>query len=108
MKGALEIMTGTLIDDDKLLTLADLCRSCGVPAEVINDMIEFGIIEPQGESAAKWQFSGGCLWRVTTVVRLQRDLEVNLAGAALALDLIEEVRELRRQLRVGQPGLHKL
>jgi chaperone modulatory protein CbpM len=71
-------------------------------------MIEFGIIEPRGESAAKWQFSGGCLWRVTTVVRLQRDLEVNLAGAALALDLIEEVRELRRQLRAGQPGSHKL
>jgi hypothetical protein len=98
----LEIMTGTLIDDDRLLTLANLCRACGVPAEVINDMIEFGIIEPSGDVAAHWQFAGGCLWRVTTVVRLQRDLEVNLAGAALALDLIEEARELRRQLKPGK------
>jgi len=102
MKESLEIMTGTLIDDDKLFTLADLCRSCGVPAEVINDMIEYGIIEPSGDTAAHWQFAGGCLWRVTTVVRLQRDLEVNLAGAALALDLIEEVRELRQQLRASK------
>jgi len=102
MKESLEVMTGTLIDDDKLLTLADLCRSCGVPAEVINDMIEYGIIEPSGDTAAHWQFAGGCLWRVTTVVRLQRDLEVNLAGAALALDLIEEVRELRQQLRASK------
>ena len=108
MTESLEIMTGTLIEDDKLFTLADLCRSCGVHAEVISDMVEFGIIEPQGESAAKWQFSGGCLWRVTTVVRLQRDLEVNLAGAALALDLIEEVRELRRQLKAGQPDTYNL
>jgi len=99
MKESLEVMSGTLIDDDKLFTLADLCRSCSVPAEVINDMIEYGIIEPSGDTVAQWQFAGGCLWRVTTVVRLQRDLEVNLAGAALALDLIEEVRELRRQLR---------
>ena len=108
MTESLEIMTGTLIDDEQLFTLADLCRSCSVPAEVINDMIEIGIIEPQGESAAKWQFSGGCLWRVTTVVRLQRDLEVNLAGAALALDLIEEVRELRRQLKAGQLDTYNL
>ena len=102
MKESLEVMTGTLIDDDKLFTLADLCRSCSVPAEVINDMIEYGIIEPRGDTVAHWQFAGGCLWRVTTVVRLQRDLEVNLAGAALALDLIEEVRELRRQLKINQ------
>jgi len=101
MKESLEVMTGTLIDDEQLFTLADLCRSCGVHAEMISDMVEFGIIEPQGASAAKWRFTGGCLWRVTTVVRLQRDLEVNLAGAALALDLLEEVRELRRQLKAG-------
>ncbi|HAJ92049.1 MAG TPA: MerR family transcriptional regulator [Gammaproteobacteria bacterium] len=108
MKDLLEVMTGTLIDDDKLLTLAELCRSCSVPAEAINDMIEFGIIEPRGDTAPQWRFAGGCLWRVTTVVRLQRDLEVNLAGAALALDLLEEVRELRRQLRVDQSGSNDL
>lgn len=101
MKESLEVMTGMLIDDGQLFTLADLCRSCGVHAEMISEMVEYGIIEPQGESVAKWQFTGGCLWRVTTVVRLQRDLEVNLAGAALALDLLEEVRELRRQLKAG-------
>ena len=101
MKESLEVMTGMLIDDEQLFTLADLCQSCGVPAEVIANMVEFGIIEPRGDIVTKWQFTGGCLWRVTTVVRLQRDLEVNLAGAALALDLLEEVRELRRQLKAG-------
>ena len=102
MKEAHELMTATLVDDDQLFTLADLCRACDVHAEMITDMIEYGIIEPRGETAARWQFTGGCLWRVTTVVRLQRDLEVNLAGAALALDLIEELRDLRRQLRAGK------
>ena len=102
MKNSHELITATLVDDDQLLTLADLCRACGVHAEVITDMIEYGIIEPSGDVAAKWQFTGGCLWRVTTVVHLQRDLEVNLAGAALALDLIEEVRELRRQVRADK------
>jgi len=102
MKDPHEIITGMLIDDDRLLTLADLCRACGVHAEVITDMVEYGIIEPSGDTAGHWQFTGGCLWRVTTVVHLQRDLEVNLAGAALALDLIEEVQELRRQIKAGK------
>ena len=60
MKESLEVMTGMLIDDDQLFTLADLCRSCGVHAEMISEMVEYGIIEPQGESAAKWQFTGSC------------------------------------------------
>jgi len=38
--------------------------------------------------------------RITSiVVRLQRDLGVNLAGAALALDLLQHIDELRAQLR---------
>jgi len=99
MKDAHELVTATLVDDEQLLTLADLCRACDVHAEVIADMVDYGIIEPCSVSTGRWQFSGGCLWRVTTVVRLQRDLEVNLAGAALALDLLEELRDLRRQTK---------
>ena len=108
MKDSLDIITGTLVEDDRQFTLADLCRSCGVPAEVVTEMVEYGIIEPCGETVTTWQFSGSCLWRVTTVVHLQRDLEVNLAGAALALDLLEEVRELRRQLKTGKHDTHNL
>jgi chaperone modulatory protein CbpM len=36
--------------------------------------------------------------RVRTVVRLQRDLGVNLPGAALALELLERIEELQRRL----------
>jgi chaperone modulatory protein CbpM len=104
MKDVHELITATLVDDDQLLTLAELCRACGVHAEVVSDMVDYGIIEPCDESTGRWQFSGGCLWRVTTVVRLQRDLEVNLAGAALALELLEELRDLRRQIKSAGRG----
>ncbi|MCK5540480.1 MAG: hypothetical protein KAI69_06080 [Deltaproteobacteria bacterium] len=36
--------------------------------------------------------------RVQTVQRLIRNLRINLAGTALALDLLEELEELRRQV----------
>jgi chaperone modulatory protein CbpM len=32
-------------------------------------------------------------------MRLQRDLEMNLAGVALALDLLDEIESLRMRLR---------
>ena len=35
---------------------------------------------------------------VQTAQRLIRDLQINLAGASLALDLLEELEELRRQV----------
>ena len=34
--------------------------------------------------------------RIQRVIRLQHDFEVNLPGAALALDLLEEIERLRR------------
>ncbi|HHJ16782.1 MAG TPA: MerR family transcriptional regulator [Gammaproteobacteria bacterium] len=97
-KESLEIFTGTLVDDDSTFTLADLCRSCSVHAETITQMVDYGIVEPAGDNPARWRFAGSSLRRVTTVVRLQRDLGVNLAGAALALDLLDEIRSLRERL----------
>jgi chaperone modulatory protein CbpM len=35
---------------------------------------------------------------VRCVIHLQRDLGVNLAGAALALDLLEELQQLRARI----------
>jgi len=35
-------------------------------------------------------------------VRLERDLELNLAGVALAVELLEELAQLRRELRAGR------
>jgi len=38
--------------------------------------------------------------RVRSALRLQHDLGVNLAGIALALDLMEELENLRAQLKI--------
>ena len=44
------------------------------------------------------RFRGASLPRARVAVRLTRDLEVNTAGVALALDLLDEIAELRSQL----------
>ncbi len=55
--------------------------------------------DPTGE-ATRMRFAASTLRRARRVMRLQRDLGVNLSGAALALELMDEIDALRAQLRV--------
>ncbi len=91
--------TGIIVEESDRLTLVALCRYCSLPAESLIKMVEQGVIDPidPSQSYSHWQFSGTSLLRVQTALRLQRDLEVNLAGAVLALELLDEIKQLRQQ-----------
>ncbi|MGR8999729.1 MAG: chaperone modulator CbpM [Gammaproteobacteria bacterium] len=93
------VHTGTVIEEDSL-TLGQLCRACGVHADWVISLVEESIIEPQGEEIRVWRFSGASLVRARSALRLQRDLGINLAGIALALDLMEELESLRTQMKI--------
>ncbi|MGZ5027675.1 MAG: chaperone modulator CbpM [Methylobacter sp.] len=94
----LPVHTGTVIEDDSL-TLEQLCEACGVHAEWVISLVEESIIEPQGGEIHVWRFSGSSLVRVRSALRLQHDLGINLAGIALALDLMDELENMRAQLK---------
>ena len=85
--------------DDLVLTLSELCQAVRLPAERVMDLVESGVIHPQGRRPAEWRFTSVSVVRVSRAVRIQRDLGVNDPGAALALDLLEEIATLRRRLR---------
>jgi chaperone modulatory protein CbpM len=98
-----------LLDEQLRLTLRDMCRICGVHAEFLAELVDEGIIEFQVEggrrgrdrraSMQRWRFDGIAVVRVQRAVRLQQDLGVNLAGVALALELLDEVERLRARHR---------
>ena len=90
-----EVISGILIDEDFQCSLRELCTACGIHAELVIEMITEGIVDPPGASPRDWRFSGPAIKRVQMALRLQRDLGVNLAGAALALDLLEELEQTR-------------
>ncbi|MEA3244051.1 MAG: chaperone modulator CbpM [Pseudomonadota bacterium] len=90
-----EWLTGIVLDEQAELTLSDLCRACCQHAEWIVQLVEEGILEPAGRNPAQWRFSGTSLQKAHIAMRLQRDLEINLAGVALALDLMDEIESLR-------------
>lgn len=90
--------TSIVIEEQTQLTLTELCGACGVQSEWIIDLVHEGVLTPTGESPQHWRFSGQHLRRATVAIRLRRDLDVNAAGAALALELLEELETLRAQL----------
>lgn len=98
-KDTISILTGEIVDECMELSMADLCRACHVPAEQVIAIVEEGVIDPEGDNPAQWRFQGNSLHRLNSVLRLQQDLGVNIAGAALALDLLTEVESLRNRLR---------
>ncbi|TFG36937.1 MAG: MerR family transcriptional regulator [Desulfobacterales bacterium] len=90
-------LTGMVLDDQARLSLEELCEICDISAETILDMIEEGLLEPQGRVPFEWRFRCYEVRRVQVALRLQQDLRVNLPGAALIIDLLEELDELRRR-----------
>ena len=90
----------SIVDEQTRLTLADLCRACTAEKAQIIALVDDGVLEPHGREPAHWVFSGTSLHRTRVALRLQRDLEMDLAGTALVLELLDEIASLKARLRV--------
>lgn len=91
------------MEDITELTLDEMCRACAAQTDTIIELISEGVIDAPVPSPdqppEQWRFTGLHLRRAKIAVRLQRDLGVNVAGAALALQLMDEIQVLREKIR---------
>lgn len=94
-------LSGTIIDEDSECGLYEICKICNIKEEFVIEMVAEGVVTPVGSSPREWRFDYLALQRITKTIRLQRDLHVNLPGCALALDLLDELAELRRWRRIS-------
>ncbi len=90
-----------VLDDSTTWGITEICTLCRVENELVRQMVNEGLVIPEGSSPETWRFNGFAVKRIQVTMRLQNDLRVNLPGAALVLDLLEELEELRALL--GQP-----
>ena len=97
-------LNGLILDEDCCFSLGELSTACSVHTEYIIELVNEGIVEPTELQVEQrhWTFSGRSLLRARKARRLQQDLGINLAGAALVLDMMEEIEQLRERLnRLG-------
>jgi chaperone modulatory protein CbpM len=97
------ILPCTVLDETTTYSLHQCCTLCRVNAQMIHEMIDEGVISPMGDNPWNWCFGATQIKRIQIALRLQQDLRVNLPGAALALDLLEELTELQGLISNKQP-----
>jgi chaperone modulatory protein CbpM len=92
------ILEGQLVEEELMLTIDELSGVCAVARERIVELLELGVFDAR--AAGGGRLSGEALRRARLALRLQRDLELNAAGAALVVELLERIDALEAQLRV--------
>ena len=98
------VVDAVVVDETFRFSLAQLCRACRVDSERLVALVEEGVLRPEGDRPASWEFSGPSLARARAALRLSRDLELDASGVALVLGLLDEIAELRSRLqRFGNP-----
>jgi chaperone modulatory protein CbpM len=93
-----QVLSGAILEESVQLTVKDLSRMCAVDERHIVEFVEEGVLNVVEINTTEWHFTGATLRRARLALRLERDLELNLAGVALALQLMEELEHLRREL----------
>ena len=89
------LIEGQVIDDNTEITIVQLCKSYAIDTALVERLVAEGIIEPIRQKGDMLYFPQNCMKRTRIVLRLRSDLGVNMAGAALALELLERIEKLK-------------
>lgn len=94
-----QLTDAVIVEDEVQFTLIELSRVCHADSELLVALVHEGVLAPRGDEPDAWLFGGKSLQRAGIALRLTRDLEINVAGAAVVLDLLDEIDVLKAQLR---------
>ena len=86
------------LHEQRTYSLTEVCSQCRLEREVLITLVKEGLIRPQGTAPEQWRFPVTTVERIHVALRLQNDLDLNLPGTVLAVDLLDEVKALRRRV----------
>jgi len=75
----------------------ELCEISELSSLTIIEIVEHGIIEPDGADPENWVFSTQMVAVAKKAYRLQRDLSIGWQGIALAISLLDELEQLKAE-----------
>lgn len=91
------VLTGHIVEEVERLDVDQLCSLCRIERAQLLALVEEGVVASVDAGI------GVDRRRLRLAVRLQQDLGINPAGAALAIELLERIAELERRL-AGSPA----
>jgi chaperone modulatory protein CbpM len=93
------VFDAAIVEQDLSFSYGELCIACPGQDEQLLALVDEGVLRPQGRNPQDWLFQGEALQRARKAMRLQRDLNLGIEGAALVLELLDEIDTLRARLR---------
>ena len=91
------VMSG---DEHSSVSFVDVCEKQGISEDVLLDMLEHGLLPEVTSPSNNIEFDLEMLHRIQSACRLQIELDLNVSGAVLALELMDELDQLHSELRV--------
>ena len=85
-----------VLGTNKVYSLTQVCDICSLERSIVLEFIDYDVIRSDSENDL--YFAQSQLDRLLKGIRLKRDLELNHAGVALALDLLETIDELKLEV----------
>lgn len=94
------ILTGVLINETTTFSFIEVCHKYHIPKELLIEMVDQGLFSLQSTEIEHIELDQKALHRIETAFRLHRDLDINLPGVALALELLEKMDKMREELDI--------
>jgi chaperone modulatory protein CbpM len=82
------------MNSEEPVELTVVAQRAGVRVALVRRYVEFGLLEPRSEPGEGPRYDPRTAARVAQAERLRRDLGLNFAGAVLACELLDRIREL--------------
>jgi len=95
----MKIEQATWLHQHYEFSLEELCELSGLSETELRELVDYGVLAPVDSDARHWSFSADRLVVARSAFRLRRDLDLDPHGVALAVTLLQRVRDLEEELR---------
>lgn len=100
MTDAFDLLEAEILDERHWIAVGELCGLVQIDLATLIELVEYGIVAPRGLRPAEWSLPAAALPRLRLASRLMRDLDVNVSGVVLALELLESRQALEQRVRL--------
>lgn len=96
------------LDERETVTVTELSRVCALSASELQELIDYGALEPPREVRQQRLFNARCVMPLRRAARLRDDLDLDLYSVAVVLGCLERIDVLEHELRSLQARLPNL
>lgn len=108
MNTHLQAVEWVWLDEVQSVTLPELARVCGISTADVDELVEYGALQPlqrDPSEADLHMFSADCVTRMRTASKLRLDFDLDMFAVALLLDHIQRIETLEQEVRSLQAQL---